>query len=205
MNSRLVIAVGVLATVAILGGVGIGYSLYQGATYSENNTSDIVKNSVDIWADNGSGYAPLETPITMPEFHKGRTVTISGYRLVLSGGGNVYLNCNMVDDVRQKGDDASWCLIERMSITINGGTYDFGVGQISVGNETVTVTGLPTDPIQLTTGGTSFESNGETLVYYDFIISIYFANIDVNEDPNWERLSSFEGSSFEFVFVPSQE
>ena len=196
MNNRILIVLGVLAIAAVLAGVGIGFALYQGATYSEGNTSETVRNHIDIWKDNGSGYEPLDTPITMPEFQRGRTVAISDYRLVLSGAGNVYLNCKM-------GDDASWYLIRSMSININGNTYDFGVGEISVDNETVQGTGLPTDAIPLTTGGTSFESGGETLVYYDFTISITFANVDVDEDPNGERLSSFDGSSFEFVFIPS--
>ena len=194
MNSRVMIAVGVLVTVAIVSGVGIGYSLYQGNTYSENNTSDVVKNTVDIWADSGSGYAPIETPITMPEFQRAATVTITDHRLVLSGGGSVYLMCNM-------GDAASWYLVSSMSITINESTYNFGVAEVN----SVRTTGLPTAAIPLTSGGSLFESDGETLVYYDFTISITFANVDIHQDPNWERLSSFDGSSFEFAFVPSQQ
>ena len=191
MNGRLTIAVGILVTIAIVSGVAIGYALYQGNTYSEGNTSDIVKNSIDIWADKGSGYEPLDTSIVMPEFERAQEVTISGYRLVLSGGGSVYLTCNM-------GDSACWYLISSMSVTINESTYSFG-------KVNSTTSGVPTSPISLTTGGTTFESNGETLVYYDFTITINFADIDVNQDPNWERLSSFDGSNFEFIFIPSQQ
>jgi len=194
VNSRLMVVVGVLAVAAIVGGIGIGYALYQGNTYSEGNTSDIVKNSVDIWADKGSGYEPLDTSILMPEFEQGQTVTIDGYRLVLTDGGSVYLTCNM-------GDAASWYLINSMSITINEATYNFGVGQVN----SVKTTGLPTSAIALTTGGTTFEADGETLVYYDFTITITFANIDIHQDPNWERLSSFDGSNFEFAFIASQQ
>jgi len=194
MNGRITVVAGVLVVAAIVAGVGIGYSLYQGATYSENNTSAMDNDVIDVYFDYGSGYVPLETPITMPEFYRNETVEITGHRLVLSDSGNVYLTCNM-------GEDASWYLINSMSITINESTYSFGVGQVN----SKKVTGLPTTAIPLTTGGTTFEADGETMIYYDFTITITFANIDVHQDPNWERLSSFNGSSFEFVLIPSQQ
>lgn len=198
MSKRFMIAIGVLLTVAVLGGVGIGYSQYQGGTYSEDNTVDVVKNHVDIWAYNGSEYVPLETPIVMPEYKEGEEVTTDTYRLVLSGSGSIYLMCQMKSI--QGGDSqmkSPWPLIRSMSLRIDGQNYAFGVMNVN-GKMT---TGVPTDPISLT-GGQTFTSNGETLVYYDFTITIEFSNIDIQQDPDWERLSSFEGSKFEFVFIP---
>ena len=193
MNKKMLTVLIALSAVAILSGVGIGYALYQGGTYSENNTSNaVVSNTVDIWVYNGSTYGPLNAPITVPAFQQGQPVSTSEYRLVLSGGGSVYLICHM-------GNGACWPLIESMSLSINNEDYFFGVGEIN----NVPVTGIPTETIPLTSTGHTFETDeGDTMVYYDFTISIRFSDIDITADPNWAELSTFAGSQFEFIFVP---
>lgn len=196
MNKRMLTVLVALSVIVILSSVGIGYSIYQyrGGTYSENNTSNaVVGNTVDIWVDNGSGYGPLNAPIAVPAFQQGQTVSTSEYRLVLSGGGSVRLVCHM-------GDGACWPLIGSMSLSINSEDYSFGVDEIN----SQIVTGLPTETIYLPSSeGHTFETDdGVTMVYYDFTISVQFSDIDVMADPNWAELSTFEGSRFEFIFIP---
>ena len=112
-----------------------------------------------------------------------------------TGPGSFYLQCQM-------GDNAAWPLIESMSMTISDAghpsAYPFGV----IRDGMTVSTGVPTSLIAMSEEST-FTSDGDTLLYYDFTIEIVFSNIDIQADPNWERLSSFEGTQFVFVFVPS--
>ena len=192
MDRRILIVIAVVAVIAVAS-AGTGYALYQGRTYSEDNTVDIKKNSVDIYVDNGSGFVPSDKPISMPKYVRNSTVDITGYRLVTSSPGDVMLIFMMPDDVNA---DAGWALIESMTLSFDvGDDYDFGV----VG----TNTGVPTAWIPLTAEGSTFEQDGETLVYHDFTITIEFADIDAEMDPDWEKLTSFADCRFEFVFRPA--
>ena len=192
MDRKYAMILGIGITLAvILGATGIGYAVYMGNTYSEHNTMDVVENSIDIYKDGD----PIETPISMPEYRKGSTSYITGYRVATTGPGSFYLQCQM-------GDNAAWPLIESMSMTISDAghpsAYPFGV----IRDGMTVSTGVPTSSIAMSEEST-FTSDGDTLLYYDFTIEIVFSNIDIQTDPNWERLSSFEGTQFVFVFVPS--
>ena len=121
MDRKYAMILGIGITLAvILGATGIGYAVYMGNTYSEHNTMDVVENSIDIYKDGD----PIETPISMPEYRKGSTSYITGYRVATTGPGSFYLQCQM-------GDNAAWPLIESMSMTISDAghpsAYPFGV------------------------------------------------------------------------------
>ena len=192
MGKRNLVFIAIVIAVALMVTAGVGYSLNHGRTYSENNTMDVQTDFVDVYVSNGVEYAPQDGPIVMPDYSQGVTKTLTGYRLVTSGPGDVTLVCHM-------GNDACWALIKNLSIEIGGGHYPFGIGKIA----DVTTTGIPSDPISLTPEGHTFESGGKTLVYYDFIITVEFADVDITSDPNWGALSTFTGSWFEFVFEPT--
>ena len=192
MEKRILVIAAIGAVVALMVAAGVGYSLNYGRTYSEDNTMDVETDFIDVYVSDGVNFVPQDSPIFMPDYSQGVTKTLAGYRIVTSGPGDVTLVCHMEND-------ACWALIKSMSIEIGGGHYPFGIGKIA----DVTTTGLPSDPITLTMEGHTFESGGKTLVYYDFTITIEFADVDITSDPNWGELSTFTGSWFEFVFEPA--
>ena len=192
MNGRYATILGIgIALVVILSAAGIGYAVYMGNTYSEHNTMDVVENSIDIYKDG----SPITTPIPMPAYSQGATVSISGYMVATSGPGSFYLKFEM-------GNNAAWPLIQSMTITItdDGNPTPMAFGVIRDGM-TVT-TGVPTSLIPMSEQRT-FTADGKTLLYSNFTIEIVFSNIDVQQDPDWEWLSTFDGSEFKFVFVPA--
>ena len=79
-----------------------------------------------------------------------------------------------------------------MLINVNGSTIHFGVNG--------TNTGVPTNIISMA-DGEQITVGGKTFYYYDFTIEIEFSDYDISDDKNFERLSSFEGSSFVFTYV----
>ncbi len=197
MDRKLMTVIGIVAVTAIvLSAAGIGYSMYMGNTYSEHNTMDTVETRVDIFYDYGTSdvdYRPISEPMSMPVFERAQTATISGYRVATTGPGSIYLQCQMENS-------ACWALIDSMILTIDSTDYPFGVTKS--GEPEVVTTGVPTSSIAMS-AGSSFEYDGDTLLYYDFTITVTFSDIDASIDPNLEELSHFEGTEFMFVFQPS--
>ena len=193
MDRKFFTVIGIaLVAVILLGAAGIGYSAYMGNTYSEHNTMDVDKEEIDLFM-NGE---PITKPLEVPAFERGVTVEISGYRVATTGPGQFQLQCQMANN-------AAWALIESMSFTIvdddNHPTpYNFGIDR----TQSPVVTGLRTGTIEMDPGIT-FTYDEETLLYYDFTITITYTDIDVTEDPLWETLSSFEGAKFVFYFTPA--
>ncbi len=181
----------VLVTAIVVSAAGIGYAAYMGNTYSENNSMDTHTDTIDIYKKG----VPITKPMTMPAFVRGATVQVTDYRVATNGPGSFVLQCQM-------GNNASWVLIESMSLTIEyvniPTPFPFGVDR----SVSPPLTGLPTDSIAMDPEHT-FVADGQTLLYYDFTISITFADIDVTEDPSWESLASFEGAQFIFAFTPT--
>ena len=190
MRNTAIIGVAIIV-LAMLGAAGVGYALYMGNTYSEDNTMDVVVRSVDIYKDG----EPIETPMPMPEFVRGGNATISGYTVGTTEAGEISLQCLMENG-------ACWYLIESMTLIIedgtNAGEYAFGIDR-SGATPQVDMFSVPIemDPDQI------FRYGGESLLYYSFTIDIQFADVDVTEDPNYEELVTFEGANFTFVFEPS--
>ena len=190
MRSRTPVIVGVIAVVAIIASVGVAYAAYNGNTYSEGNTMPVSEKTIDILKkDNEGNYSLLNKDIPMPEYNKGSSATITGYAVATSSNtGGFYVYCKM-------GSPSYWPLIKSMSINVNGGTIHFGVNG--------TNTGVPTPidtPISMA-DGEEITVDGKTFYYYDFMIEIEFYDYDITDDRNFERLSSFEGSSFVFTYV----
>ena len=196
MNKRILMMAGTLAVVAIIASFAVGYALYNGNTYSEDNTMAVsLNNRVDllIYDDDTEQYALMSQKITVPKYEAGGVAIISGYAVAVGiNGGGVTVRCDM-------GNSACWALIDSMTISIGGNsTVPFG----KVVKQGVTVTGMPTeDPISVA-NGTEITLEGKTLYYTSFSIMIVFANKDISDDKNFEKLTVFEGSSFEFTFVP---
>ena len=187
MRSRVPMIIGVIAVVAIVASVGVAYALYNGNTYSEGNTMPVSQKTIDILKDDGAGnYALLNKDITLPEYVAGSSAVISGYAVATSGNtGGFYVYCKM-------GSSSYWPLIKSMLINVNGSTIHFGVNG--------TNTGVPTNIISMA-DGEQITVGGKTFYYYDFTIEIEFFDYDISDDKNFERLSSFEGSSFVFTYA----
>lgn len=183
----------VVAVAVILSAAGVGYAVYMGNTYSEHNTMDVDKSSIDVFKDG----QPINTPISMPAFVKNGSVSITGYRVATTGPGSFTLQCQM-------SNGACWALIDSMTleITDSNGTvsYEFGIDRDA---DPIRV-GLPTSSIAMTDDEDHhFTYDEKTLLYYDFVINISFSDIDVTIDPQYETLSTFEGAKFMFVFTPT--
>ena len=194
MKSKAPVIIGVFAVVAIIASFGIGYALYNGNTYSENNTMAVSQETVDLLKDDGTGhYALLNEKITLPEYVAGSTVVISGYAVATtSNTGGVYVRCDM-------GSSAYWALIDSMEITVNETSIPFG----KIVDQSDVLTGVPTDtPISMT-NGTQVTISGKTLYYHAFTIEIEFADYDITGMKNYESLVSFAGSSFVFTYAPA--
>ena len=192
MERKYLTVLGIAVVAAILlSAAGIGYAAYMGNTYSEHNTMDVDKHTIDLY----QGTTRIETPMGMPEFVSAGTVEISGYRVATSGPGEFRLQCQMANN-------AAWALIQSMTFTINDGAhpepYRFGIDR----TQSPVVTGLRTGTIEMDPDAT-FVSEGKTLLYYDFTISITFTDVDVTSDPNWQELSSFKDTKFVFYFTPA--
>ena len=190
MRTRVPMIIGVIAVVAIIASVGVAYALYNGNTYSEGNTMPVSEKTIDILKkDNEGNYSLLNKDIPMPEYNKGSSATITGYAVATSSNtGGFYVFCKM-------GSSSYWPLIKSMLINVNGSTIHFGVNG--------TNTGVPTPidtPISMA-DGEEITVDGKTFYYYDFMIEIEFYDYDITDDRNFERLSSFEGSSFVFTYV----
>ena len=187
MRNTAIIGVAIIV-LAMLGAAGVGYALYMGNTYSEDNTMDVVNDSIDIYM-NGE---PIDTPIAMPAFERNVHVDIEGYTVATTGPGSFYLICNM--------PSACWPLIDSMTLELNDSNEPYEFGKI-VDGMTVSV-GVPTPWIEMSDSLT-FTSGDDTLLYYDFTIHIEFSDIDPTIDPSYESLVNFEGAEFTFVFEPS--
>ena len=208
-KSKAPVMIGVIAVVAIIASAGIGFAIYNGNTYSENNTMAVSVDRVDILKNSGSNnYVLLDKKITMPEYSAGSYVEITGYAVATSSNsGSVAICCNMIDPVNQKGSSAYWALISSMYVSMddNGDNIPFGkvVNTGDTGDPSVPfITGVPSDTISMDSA-TEYTLGGKTYYYRTFTIKITFSNLDITNDKNYERLSSFEGSSFSFEYFPA--
>ncbi len=180
----------VVVTLIVISAAGAGYA-YMSNTYSEDNTMDVVVKSVDIYKDG----TPIDKPMTMPAFVRNGSATINGYTVATTGEGNICLQCLMKNG-------AYWPLIKSMTFSIaNGdaaGSYAFGIDRSLIPPQTDMPTAyMGMDPDQ------TFDYGGKTLLYYDFTITIEFTDIDITDDPDYEKLITFEGAEFTFYYAPS--
>lgn len=205
-KTRFLAIIGSLTVVAIIASVGIGYALYNGNTYSENNTMPTSVDSVDILVDGGMSYSKLNQSLTIPDYSMGGTATISGYAVATSGMGKVYLTCEMNDPEKGTGSSKYWALIDSMTITFD---RDVVVDEVTVlENQPIPFgkvgydTGVPTGKISMS-NSLSTVIDGKTVHYYPFTIEINYSDYDITDDPDFESMSIFAGASFKFVYEPS--
>ncbi len=190
MKRSMILGIAVV-TLIVISAAGAGYAAYMSNTYSEDNTMDVVVKSVDIY----EGSTPIDKPMTMPEFVRNGSATISGYTVATTGEGNICLQCLMKNG-------AYWPLIKSMTLGIGegdaAGSYAFGIDRDLIPPQS----DLPTDWIGMDPDQT-FTYGGKTLLYYDFTITIEFTDIDITDDPDYEKLITFEGAEFTFYYAPS--
>ena len=190
MERKYLTVLGIAAVaVILLGAAGIGYATYMGNTYSEHDTMDVKENRIDIYKDG----VPIGKSMDMPSFVRGETVYISGYRIATTGPGTINLQCQMANG-------AAWELIESMTLSVEDVShpdpYPFGIDR----SVSPIQTGIRTGNIEMNEELVFTPAGGETLLYYNFTITVTFTDIDVTEDPFWETLSTFEGSEFVFYY-----
>ncbi len=196
MMRKGMIVIGILLVTAIVASAAVGYAVYNGNTYSENNTMQTATNSVDILVDDGTSYSFLDKTITLPEYVAGTEVTTTDYVIATSGPGNVYVRCDM-------GDTKYWALIDSMSlhfgtdVSVEGeSVYTVPFGKIN------NATGVPSAAISMD-DGTQIIVDGKTYYTYEFHIHVTFANYDVTSDEDFQKLTTFAGSKISFSFVPA--
>ena len=191
MKGKTPMAIGIIAVIAIIVSIGVGYAAYNGNTYSEDNTMDVTVDRVDLLKDDGEGnYVLLNEKITLPTYSAGSTVRITGYAVATSSiTGGVTVRCDM-------GKSSYWALIDSMQITMSGNTEAFG----KVVDQEYIITGVPSNTMPMTYG-TQIVISGETLYYCEFTIEIVFSDYTIADDKDFELLSNFTGSSFVFTYV----
>lgn len=187
MNGRSTVIAAVLVVAIVSVSAGVGYALYQGTTSSGHIDADaLMTSSVDIYMSEND--RPLSGSISIPAYVPGGSAEISGYYLKLTmpegtNEGNVRLWCLM-------GDSASWTFIEDMYVTFDSHDAEgehFGVSVI----DDVRVTGLPTDPVELSASTYGAE--------HTFVIHIVYSDVDPSYVTNGETYASFIGSKFVFA------
>ncbi len=190
MKRSMVLGIAVV-TLIVISAAGAGYAAYMSNTYSEDNTMDVVVKSVVIYKDG----TPIDKPMTMPTFVRNGSATISGYTVATTGEGSICLQCLMKDG-------AYWHLVKSMTFDIGegaaAGSYAFGIDRSLIPPQV----DIPTEAMGMDPDQT-FTYGGKTLLYYEFTITIEFTDIDVTEDPDYEKLITFEGAEFIFYYTPS--
>ena len=196
MMRKGMIVIGVLLVTAIVASAAVGYAVYNGNTYSENNTMQTATNRVDILVDDGTGYSFLDKTITLPEYVAGTEVITTEYVIATSGPGNVYVRCDM-------GDTKCWALIDSMSFHFNENiTVEDDDAHIIPFGKIGNATGVPSAAIPMN-DATQITLDGKTYYVYEFHIHVMFANYDVTSDEDFQKLTTFAGSKISFSFVPA--
>ncbi len=179
MNRSYPLVIIITVIVAIAATVGIAYA-YQSVVSVGGNT--VVADDISIDVYYGNEHDPIDSPFLLPEFEKDKSKTITGYSISTTGPGTVTVKCDMKHS-------ASWVFIDSMSININGNDYAFG----KVGESPNIQTGVPTE----------FSVTGGSGTFYDFTITVDYADIDPAAYTDGVLLSGFPESAFLFTFRPS--
>ena len=193
------VVIGVIAVVAIIASAGIGFAVYNGNTYSENNTMAVSVDRVDILKNTGpNNYILLNEKITMPEYRAGNTVEITGYAVATSSNsGNITICCDMGESSSNR-NSSYWALIESMCIWVGGSSTPFG----KIVDQGDVITRVTSDPISMSSA-TEYTLGGKIYYYRPFTIEITFSDFSIGDDKDFERLSTFAGSSFVFEYYPA--
>ncbi len=195
MVRKSALIMGVLIVTAIVASAAVGYAVYNGNTYSENNTMQTATNTVDILVKDGTSYSFLDETITVPEYVAGGSAVTGNYVIATSGPGTIYVRCDM-------GNTKCWPLISSMSLHYGSDISSEEVGINVPFGKIGNATGVPSAAISMN-DGTQITVDGKTYYTYEFHIHVSFANYDISSDADFQELSSFIGSKISFSFVPS--